>query len=206
MRREGARINGTAGAEEGGMGKTAEVLTGFPKTWILDYGAKVTVRPMVKEDRDKLVDFFKRIPEGDLRFLKDEVTDMRVIDQWVRDLNYDRVLPLVVEVDDRIIADGSLHRRKEGWRRHLASVRVVVDVPHRHKGLASRLIDELADIAMKEGIERLYTELPTDDRAAIEVFQKRGFKQVARFDRNLLDRTGKYHDLAVYHLDLATRR
>jgi GNAT superfamily N-acetyltransferase len=189
-----------------GMAKTVEALAGFPKTWILDYGTKVTVRPMVREDRDKLADFFKRIPEGELRFLKDDVTDIRVIDQWVRDLNYDRVLPLVAEASDRIIADGSLHRRKEGWRRHLASVRVVVDVAHRHKGLASRLIDELADIAIKEGIERLYTELPTDDRAAIEVFQKRGFKPVARFERNILDRAGKYHDLSVYHLDLAARR
>ena len=68
------------------------------------------------------------------------------------------------------------------------------------------LIDELTDIAVKEGIERLYTELPTDDRAAIDVFQKRGFKLVARFERNILDRAGKYHDLGVYHLDLAERR
>jgi ribosomal protein S18 acetylase RimI-like enzyme len=81
-----------------------------------------------------------------------------------------------------------------------------VDVAHRHKGVASRLIDELADIAMKEGIERLYTELPADDRAAVEVFLKRGFKLIARFDRNILDRAGRYHDLSVYHLDLATRR
>jgi GNAT superfamily N-acetyltransferase len=188
------------------MPRIAEVLAGFPKTWILAYGAKVIVRPMVKEDRDGLVDFFKKIPEGDFRFLKDDVADPRVIDQWVRDLDYDRVLPLVVEKDDRIIADGSLHRRKEGWRRHLASVRVVVDPTHRQKGVASRLIDELTDIAVKEGIERLYTELPTDDRAAIDVFQKRGFKLVARFERNILDRAGKYHDLGVYHLDLAERR
>jgi len=188
------------------MPRIAEVLAGFPKTWILAYGAKVIVRPMVKEDRDGLVDFFKKIPEGDFRFLKDDVADARVIDQWVRDLDYERVLPLVVEKDGRIIADASLHRRKEGWRRHLASVRVVVDPTHRHKGVASRLIDELTDIAVKEGIERLYTELPTDDRAAIDVFQKRGFKLVARFERNILDRAGKYHDLAVYHLDLAERR
>ena len=188
------------------MAKVAEILAGFPKTWVLDYGAKVTVRPMVKEDRDKLAEFFKKIPEGDLKFLKDDVTDVRVIDQWVLDLNYERVLPLVVEMNGRIIADASLHRRKEGWRRHLASVRVVVEVAHRHKGLASRLIDELVDIAMKEGIERLYTELPADDRPAIDVFLKRGFKLVARFERNILDRAGKYHDLSLYHLDLATRR
>jgi L-amino acid N-acyltransferase YncA len=188
------------------MGKTAELSTRFPKTWVLDYGAKATVRPMVKEDRDRVVEFFKQFPEAELRFLKDDINDPRVIDRWVRDLNYERVLPLVVEKEGRIIADASLHRRKEGWRRHLAGVRVVVDPTQRHKGLASRLIDELVDIAAQEGIERLYAEIPADDRAAIDVFQKRGFKLAARFERNIVDREGKYHDLAVYHLDLATRQ
>jgi L-amino acid N-acyltransferase YncA len=188
------------------MKTAAAVLKGFPKTWILDYGAKVTVRPMVKEDRDELADFFKHIPDGDLRFLKDDVNDGQVITRWAQELDYDRVLPLVVEMHGRIIADASLHRRKEGWRRHLASIRVVVDPAHRHKGLASRLIDELAEIAVREGIERLYAEIPADDRAAIDVFQRRGFKLVARFERNILDREGRYHDLSVYHLDLSTRR
>jgi ribosomal protein S18 acetylase RimI-like enzyme len=187
------------------MGKTAELPTRFPKTWILDHGVKVAVRPMGKEDGEKLAAFFKQIPEAELRFLKDDVNDPRVIDRWVRDLDYDRVLPLVAEVGGRIIADASLHRRKEGWRRHLAGVRVVVDPAYRHRGLASRLIDELTEVALEEGIERLYAEVPADGRAAIDVFERRGFKPVARFERNILDRAGKYHDLAVYHLDLATR-
>jgi L-amino acid N-acyltransferase YncA len=181
-------------------------LIAFPKTWVLEDGSTVAVRPMVKQDRDRLALFFKRIGEDEMRFLKDDVTDIRVIDHWIEALNYDRVLPLVAEVNGRIIADASLHRRKEGWRRHLGGVRVVVDPAFRHKGLASKLIDELADIAKKEGLDRLYAEIPADDKAAIDVFQTRGFKRVALFERNILDRAGKYHDLAVYHLELAERR
>jgi L-amino acid N-acyltransferase YncA len=188
------------------MAKTVGLLTDFPKTWDLEDGTSITVRPMEKQDRDKLALFFKRIPDEELRFLKDDVTDMRIIDEWVQNVNYDRVLPLVVDVDGRIVADASLHRRKEGWRRHLGGVRVVVDPAYRHKGLASRLIDELIAIARKEGLDSLYAEIPADDQAAVEVFQQRGFKQVARFERNILDRAGKYHDLAVFQLDLAEKR
>jgi L-amino acid N-acyltransferase YncA len=188
------------------MAKTAEVLTDFPKKWTLEDGTKVTVRPMEKEDREALALFFNHIPEDELRFLKDDVTDARTIDQWARALNYDRVLPLVVAVEGRIVADASLHRRKEGWRRHLGGVRVVVDPDFRHKGLASRLIDELIAVARKEGLDRLYAEVPADDQPAIDVFRARGFTQVARFERNILDRAGKYHDLAVLHLDLAEKR
>ncbi len=187
------------------MVKTQGLLTDFPKTWVLEDGTKVAVRPMVKGDRDKLALLFKRIPEEELHFLKETVTDLRVIDRWIQNLNYDRVLPLVVEVNGRIIADASLHRRKEGWRRHLGGVCVVVDPAYRHKGLASRLIDELTDIARKEGLDRLYAEIPADDQAAVDVFKARGFTQVALFRRNLIDRAGKYHDLAVFHLELAER-
>ena len=188
------------------MERREGLLAAFPKTWILEDGSKVTVRPMVKQDRDRLALFFKRIGEDEMRLLKDDVTDMRVIDRWIETLNYDRVLPLVVEANGRIIADASLHRRKGGWRRHLGGVRVVVDPALRHKGLASKLIDELTDIARTEGLDRLYAEIPADDKAAIDVFEPRGFKRVALFERNILDRAGKYHDLAVYHLDLAKRR
>jgi L-amino acid N-acyltransferase YncA len=187
------------------MVKTQKLLTDFPKIWVLDDGTKVALRPMVQHDRDRLALFFKRIPIEDLRFLKDDVTDTGVIDQWCQSLNYDRVLPLVAEFNGRIIADASLHRRKAGWRRHLGGVRVVVDPEFRHKGLASRLIDELVSIAGKEGLDRLYAEIPADDQAAIEVFQARGFTHVALFERDILDLAGKHHDLALFHLELAKK-
>ncbi len=188
------------------MEKNEELLADFPKTWILEDGTKVTVRPMVKQDRDRVALFFKRIGEDELCFLKDNVTDIRVIDRWIERLDYDRVLPLVADINGRIVADASLHRRKEGWRRHLGGVRVVVDPAFRHKGLASKLIDELTAVARKEGLDRLYAEIPADDQSAINVFQDRGFTRVAVFEGDIIDRTGKYHDMAVYHLELTERR
>ena len=188
------------------MVKTQKLLTDFPKIWVLDDGTKVALRPMVQHDRDRLALFFKRIPIEDLRFLKDDVTDTGVIDQWCQSLNYDRVLPLVAEFNGRIIADASLHRRKAGWRRHLGGVRVVVDPEFRHRGLAQKLIEELTAIARKEGLDRLYAEIPADDQAAINVFQDRGFTRVAVFEGDIIDRAGKYHDMAVYHLELTERR
>ncbi len=187
------------------MAVPERLLIDYPQLWELEDGTEVTVRPMVKEDRDKLAEFFKRIPDQELRVLKDDVTGGTVIDQWAQRLDYDRVLPLVVEIGGRIIADATLHRRRQGWRRHLGGVRVVVDPEFRHRGLASRLLAELADVATREGLMRLYVELPADDKPAIELFRARGFKEIARFGDYILDRKGKYHDLVVLHLDLIYR-
>lgn len=185
------------------MPKTGMLLAEFPKTWTLEDGIRVTVRPMVKEDRDRVARFFQQIPEGDRRLLKDDVTDRRVIGEWARRLDYDRVLPLIATVEARVVADASLHRRKVGWRRHLGGVRVVVDPTFRQRGLASRLIDELIDIATREGLERLYAEIPAENGAALEAFRKQGFQEVARFERNVIDSAGTYHDLVILNLDLA---
>ncbi len=187
------------------VSKVEELLLDYPKSWVLEDGTKVTVRPLEKRDRENLALFFTHIPERELRFLKDDVTNRRVIDQWIDNLDYERVLPLVADLDGRIIADASLHRRKEGWRRHLGGVRVVVDPEFRHKGLAAGLLVELMDIAQAEGLERLYTELPADNRPAIDLFEGRGFTEVARFKRTLLDRGGKYHDLVVLHVELSKK-
>ncbi|MFQ5657671.1 MAG: hypothetical protein ACE5G5_09040, partial [Candidatus Methylomirabilales bacterium] len=67
------------------------------------------------------------------------------------------------------------------------------------------LIVELMDIARMEGLDRLYAEIPADDQPALDVFQGRGFKEVVLFRRNILDREGKYHDLAVLQVELSKK-
>src|SRR3972149_1883270 len=98
------------------MAVPERLLIDYPQLWELEDGTEVTVRPMVKEARDKLAEFFKRIPDQELRVLKDDVTGGTVIDQWAQSLDYDRVLPLVVEIGGRIIADATLPRRRQSWQ------------------------------------------------------------------------------------------
>lgn len=56
---------------------------------------------------------------------------------------------------------------------------------------------------MREGLERLYAEIPAKNAAALDAFRKRGLQQVARFVRTIIDPAGTYHDLVVLNLDLA---
>ena len=45
----------------------------FQKEGILKDGTKVMLRPMDKNDRDKLLDFFRRVDDKDLLFLRNDV-------------------------------------------------------------------------------------------------------------------------------------
>ena len=173
------------------------MLAEYPKVFTLSKGQTVTLRPMVKEDRDKLFEFFKALPEKDRHFLKDDVAKKETIEQWVQSLNYGRVLPIVAEYQGKIVGDATLHRPLHGWQRHVGEIRVVVAKDFRRLGLASLLLREVFDLALKAGLDKIVAEMMVDQKEAVRVFQKLGFVKEAVLSQHVMDLTGKKHDLLI---------
>ena len=59
----------------------------YQKEGLLKDGTRVILRPMQKEDRDKLLEFFRRVDDQDLMFLRDDVRDPATIDEWIEHLD-----------------------------------------------------------------------------------------------------------------------
>ncbi|MCJ7819121.1 MAG: hypothetical protein MUP25_04785, partial [Syntrophales bacterium] len=95
----------------------------YQKEGVLKDGSRVRLRPMVKEDREMLLQFFHGLDAQALSFLRTDMRDPAVIDRWVNRIDYRRVFPLVAEADGRIVGDITLHMRRVGWKRHLGNVR-----------------------------------------------------------------------------------
>lgn len=173
------------------------MLTGLPKQVRLETGTAVTIRPMVKEDVDKLHAFFSRMPREDRLFLRDDVSIRDVIESWAGELDYERVLPLVAEVGGNIVGDATLHQRKFGWTNHVGKVRIVIEKDYRGKGLATRMVEELIAIAKRAKLEQLVVELMADQTAAIAAFKRLGFEKEAVFYNYVKDQTGEERNLVV---------
>ena len=174
------------------------MLEGYPKTVVVRDGTRVTLRPMVKEDEEKLKEFFARIPEEDRWYLKEDVADPKVIESWVRDLNYDRVLPIVAEVEGKIVADATLHRRSFGGSKHVAKMRVVVAPEYRGKGLGTWMAMDIVNNALECGVEKLISELvPDAQQAAFEGLRRVGFVEEAVIRDYAKDPQGGSHDLVM---------
>lgn len=173
------------------------MLTVYPKKVRLQSGTSVTIRPMVKEDADKLYAFFSRVPREDRLFLRDDVSIRDVIDSWTQELDYEKVLPLVAEVGGNIVGDATLHRRKFGWTSHVGKVRLVIDKDYRGKGLGTVLIEELIDIAKKAGLEQLVAELMSNQTGALSAFKRLGFEKEVVFFNYVKDQMGEARNLVV---------
>ncbi len=186
------------------MTVTVTKVRSYPREVVLaGSGIRVDMRPLEEGDAHELLQFFLRVPEEDRFYLKEDVTSPEVICNWVHDINWGRVFPLVAIVDGRIVADATLHRRRAPARRHVGEIRIVVDPGYRRQGIGTLLIRELNDIAFDNGLERVVFELVEGkEDEAIEVAQRLGFTRTAVLLDHVKDMEGKPHDLIIMELPL----
>jgi L-amino acid N-acyltransferase YncA len=173
-------------------------IAGYPTTYLTADGAQMTIRPMVPEDKDELLAFFRRIPEADRFGLKEDVTNPSVMERWALTLDYSRVLPLLAILDGQIVGDGTLHHRRAGARQHIGEVRVVVDPAYRNRGVGRALLHKLIDIAGDKRLQKLMFEVIADtEEAARHTAQVLGFVSVALLPGQVQDASGTLHDLIL---------
>ena len=178
-------------------------VSAFPKEVGLRDGTRVILKPMTPDDAGALLEFFRGIPAEDRFYLKEDVTSRKVVERWVKELDYDRALPLLGWADDRVVADATLHRNRAGARRHSGEVRVLVAPEYRNRGLGTNLLRELAEIADKNGLERvLFEAVAETEEAAIQAAKYLGFVQVGVLTNFAKDLDGHPRDLVLLELPL----
>jgi GNAT superfamily N-acetyltransferase len=176
----------------------------YQKQCKLKDGSVVLLRPLVEEDRQRLIEFFQSLPEDLRLYLRHDVSDEKIIESWTKDIDYSRVFPVIALVGDRIVGDVSVHRIPHGWKRHIGTVRVVVASDYHDKGLGSLLINEIVELAAEFGLEKLLAELPLSVPAAIAVFRKAGFSSKAVIEGLVKDLRGRNTDVVIMVCDVGT--
>ncbi|MBM4286609.1 MAG: GNAT family N-acetyltransferase [Deltaproteobacteria bacterium] len=180
------------------MDKLSEILINtYPKNISLDDGTPVTLRPLLKSDEAGLVEYFKNLPPEDRLCLKEDVTNPKVIENWIYDLNYDTILPLVALHNGQIVGDATLHFNPIGWTRHQAELRLTTSTQFRVRGLGTTLLHNLIDIATRLGLEQIHIEIPPRLDKAFYLFEKMGFKEVANLQGFVRDLEGAESDLVL---------
>jgi GNAT superfamily N-acetyltransferase len=174
----------------------------YPKPVKLDDSTRVIVRPLIAQDEPALIDFFKSIPDEDITYLRDDIKDPQVIKHWCQALDYEMTLPLIADLEGKIVGDATLHQEKRGWKCHIGTVRVVIHPQYRGKGLASLLVGELCQIAIDIGLVKLDAEFMAEQTRPISIFEKLGFVNMAVLPQHVRDVEGESHDLIILVYDL----
>jgi ribosomal protein S18 acetylase RimI-like enzyme len=176
----------------------------FPKVVTLRDGQKATLRPLRRNDEKDFHKLFLGIPEPERMFIKHRVTDLEVIRDWCRNIDYGRNLPVVALIGGKIVGDATLHQQLGGWKRHIGRVSVLVHPEFRGRGLARALVSEIIEIARSAGLERVEAEFIGEQEAAIKMFAMLGFSQLLRLEDYVKDMQAVSHDYVLMGLELKT--
>jgi RimJ/RimL family protein N-acetyltransferase len=175
----------------------------LPRAVTLSDGTEITLRLLTGNDRDALLAFTTSLSDHDKLFLRTDVTDPAVIEQWLYNIGYGNTVTIGAERDGAIRGYGSLHLSTTPWSRHVGELRVVIGEDVRGKGLGRALTEAIFAQALDKGIEKMIAQMTIDQKGAIATFEELGFKPEALLRDHVKDRRGEKHDLLVYSHDVA---
>jgi RimJ/RimL family protein N-acetyltransferase len=174
----------------------------YRQVFTLKDGARILIRPLTVDDRKALLDLFLPVSADDLRYMRHNVKNPDVIDEWFDNMNYDEVLPIVAVFGSRIVGEASLHFHP-GPARHRAEVRIFLAKDFRRRGVGSRLLQGVIELAKRHNLYMLEVQIVSDQNHIIRAFQNAGFEPKSVYEDYFMLPDGDLRD--VTHLILKLR-
>ncbi len=153
------------------------MLRRFPQEAVLRDGKKALLRPFAEGDTEALFEFFQRLPIEVKRFAWDDLRSRNLVNDWGRNIDYSKTLPLLAIDDQKVVADATLHRRSGGPLRLVGRIKWLMDPDYRGVGLGTTLVNNFIGLAKMQGLRHLSCMLIADLEAdAIKTLEGLGFE------------------------------
>ena len=143
------------------------------------------------------------LPEDDLQFLRVDITGLMVVHLWAQNINAGLSVTVLAAIDGEVVGYASMHNDQVSWQRHLGELRIQVGLAWRGCGLCGVLGKEIFAIASDPGIEKIVARMTADQRQAIALVERYGFKHEAVLHHFVIGRDGRKNDLVVMTCDVA---
>jgi len=174
----------------------------YPKSITLNDGAAIEIRNMTVEDREAVLSFAQGLAEDDLLFLRSDITQPDVVDDWMQNIEAGRSTSLVAYDSEGLIGYASVHRNPAPWTRRVGELRVNVNQAYRARGLGKNLISEIFSVARGLGLQKLMANMTADQHGAQAAFRRLGFVPEAMLADYVEDRNGMARDLVIMSFDI----
>jgi len=176
----------------------------YPHTVTLPDGRAVRLRLMAPgTDVYRLHAFASSLPKDDLQFLRVDITRLMVVIHWAQNIKAGLTVTVLAEVDGEVVGYASVHNDQVSWQRHLGELRIHVGPAYRGCGLGGLLGKEIFAIASDLGIEKIVAQMTADQRQAIALVERHGFKREAFLRDFVIGRDGRKNDLVVMTRNVA---
>lgn len=172
------------------------------KTERMKDGTEVTIRRLVANDIDRLMEFYGSLPEEDRKYLKFDVRDRKVVAKRLRRVEAGDDIRIVAVHGGVIVASGALELSGEAWSKHQGEIRVIIARPFQHRGLGTIMIRELYFIAVQSQITTIVARMMRPQVGAQKIFRRLGFREESMLPDFVKDIQGGSQDLIVMTCDV----
>jgi RimJ/RimL family protein N-acetyltransferase len=174
----------------------------FPRSVTLPDGTQVDLRVMTLADRAAVLAFARSLSQEDLLFLRVDLTQEAVVDDWIRNVEAGYSTTLVAYDQDGLIGYAAVHRNPAPWTRRVGEIRVNVSASYRGRGLGRVLTARIFDVARGLGLAKLVAHMTSDQHGAQAAFRRLGFVPEAVLADSVEDRAGRLRDLVIMTFDI----
>ncbi|UCG32521.1 MAG: GNAT family N-acetyltransferase [Phycisphaerales bacterium] len=172
------------------------------KTVSLKDGTELRIRFVTRDDLDRLLAFFRALPEEDRQYLRGDSTKREVVERRIQDMEAGRVIRLAALDGDQIVAEGALELAGHEWTAHVGELRLIVARAYQRRGLGTLMARELYDQAAKHKVEQIVTAMMRPQVGARNIALKLGFREEIIVPQHVKDRAGRIQDLILMRCDL----
>lgn len=147
-------------------------------------------------DVDRIEAFFRRVPESDLTFAKENPLAPGLLNEWLKETGALRVLA-IDEADQSVVGYIAVIPGV-GLSRHVGELRLIVDPARRGGGVGKALARHaLAASLGRLGLRKIVVEVVAEQEQAIRMFRSLGFVAEAVLVDQLMDPSGHTQDLVL---------
>jgi L-amino acid N-acyltransferase YncA len=175
---------------------------GVPHEIVLPNGRVVGLRLMEAADRERILSFARSLPPDDLLFLRTDITEPAIVDQWIVDLARGNSITVLAESGGEVAGYATVHLDQARWTRRVGEIRVQVAPDFRANGLGRRLTMEIFLLGQSHGIKKMAAMMTPDQTGARTAFERLGFQVEALLQDWVVDRGGRPRDLLIMSYDL----
>ena len=155
----------------------------YPSEWesdvVLADGGTAHLRPLRRDDADKLLDFFTRLSDRSrmLRFFAPVSPQTARRAARLDEVDYDKTFGIVAELGDDLIAVGTYQRSDApDGDPTAAEVAFAVSDEHQARGIGSMLLEHLAAVGRTMGLQRFTASTLPENRRMLRVFHEAGWE------------------------------
>lgn len=160
-------------------------------------GRAVTLRFLSADDRTDLVSFFASLSPQAVQWALPPYDEGRV-DRWIS--NLENLIALVAVHGQSIIGYAWIARATHLRRQGVCDLAIYLHQDFQNDGLGTAMLSRLLDLAEKDGQHRVTLHVVADNKIAVPLYKKLGFKAEGLMEGTYLGEDNRYHDELVMGL------